>query len=327
MKEEKIEDRLEELKKNYKTSYLAGEYEAVLELIKNTEELLLDESMKEIAEDELISLNEKKESLEKTLQNIIEKEKEEVENPNALVLEIQAGAGGDESSLFAAELAGMYTAYAKIKGWSTNVVDSSESAAGGYKDISIEIKGASAWGELCRETGVHRVQRVPDTEKNGRIHTSTITVAVLPVREKVKFDLDMTEVEFETSRSGGAGGQNVNKVETAVRAIHRPTGLWFRCTSERSQLQNKEKAILMLQTKLLQLKEEEEAKNWSAEKRLQVGRGDRSEKIRTYNFPQDRITDHRVKQSWSSIPRVMAGDFGKIAEAVKEGKVGDAADE
>ncbi len=320
---------LSDFKSNPRTMYLAQEYERLLRAKEEAEALLSDEVMKELAEGEIETLTPQLESLWKQMEDQAEVAKAAEEAPKAMILEIQGGAGGDESSLFAAELALMYQNYAEARGWGWNKLDESVSDVGGYKDVSFEVKGKGAYEALKFETGVHRVQRIPETEKNGRVHTSTVTVSVMPIRSKTNVTIPMSDLEFETSRSGGAGGQNVNKVETAVRVIHKPTGIAIRCTIERSQLKNKERALEMLQAKLDQLAQEEDDKKHASEKKSQVGTGDRSEKIRTYNFPQDRVTDHRIRQSWHGLPKIMEGNMTPVVEALQNftGEFGEAGDD
>ena len=286
-----------------------------------------DESLHEMATKELAFIQEERERIEKQVQEILDKDKEAEEFPNEIILEVRAGAGGDEASLFAWELAHMYEKFSEIEGWQWRVNYESKSDLNGYKEASFEIKGKDVFKKLRYETGVHRVQRIPATEKNGRVHTSTASVAVLPIRKKVNFVINPADLEMEYSRSGGKGGQNVNKVETAVRIIHIPTGLDVRSTNERSQLANREKAMQILVAKLEQLKEEEENKKYGAERKNQIGTGDRSEKIRTYNFSQDRVTDHRIKKSWHNLPKILEGDMGDIIESLESGAVGDAEEE
>jgi len=289
---------LDELKRNHKTSYLAGILERLdKEEIEVREMLARDVSLKEMAEGELKSIQEQRENTEKQIQDILNKDMEEEEIANEIILEVRAGAGGDEASLFAWELAHMYELFSIVKGWEWKTNYESKNELGGYKEASFEVKGKDVYKILRYETGVHRVQRIPATEKNGRVHTSTASVAVLPIKKKISFEINPADLEMEYSRSGGKGGQNVNKVETAVRLIHKPTGIDVRSTNERSQLANREKAMMILTAKLQQLKEEEEAKKYAGTRKDQIGTGDRSEKIRTYNFSQDRVTDHRIKKS------------------------------
>lgn len=318
-----MEINLEELKKNHNTSYLASVLERLnREEVEVREMLDSDESLHEMASAELKNIQEQREMTESQIQEILDKDKEEEEFPNEVVLEVRAGAGGDEASLFAWQLAHMYERFAEIQGWDWKVNYESKSDLDGYKEASFEILGKNVYKKLQYEMGAHRVQRIPATEKNGRVHTSTASIAILPIRKKVKFEINPADLEMEYSRSGGKGGQNVNKVETAVRLIHKPTGLDVRCTSERSQLKNREKAMSILSAKIQQLKDEEEAKKYSGERKAQIGTGDRSEKIRTYNFPQDRITDHRIKKSWHNLPKIMEGDIGPIISSLESGETG-----
>ncbi|TSC87272.1 MAG: Peptide chain release factor 1 [Parcubacteria group bacterium Gr01-1014_8] len=301
---------------DHRVSYLVSEWKKLTQAEKDATELIeVDPSMKDLAEKELSEIGTAKEALMKDLEKIVGADNER-EWPNEVVLEVRAGVGGEEASLFAEELALMYLRFAETRGWSAKKVEESRAALGGIKEGQFQIKGENCYRELQFETGVHRVQRVPATEKAGRIHTSTASVAILPIYKRTKIDINPADLEIEFSRSGGAGGQNVNKVETAVRIIHKPTGIDVRCTSERSQLQNREKAMKLLTSRLQQKKDEEEARLRSADRKEQVGTADRSEKIRTYNFPQDRVTDHRIKESWSNIPKIMAGNLGPIIEAL-----------
>lgn len=315
---------LEELKKNHKTSYFASEYERLLMEEEKVNNLVNeDPSMRDLAVEEIQNIKFQKEAIERQLEEIIKSEKEEDEFPNEIILEVRAGAGGDEASLFAWELAHMYELYAEDKGWSWKIVHESKNEIDGYKEASFEVKGKDVYKELQYETGVHRVQRIPATEKNGRVHTSTASVAILPIRKRTTIEINPGDLDMEYSRSGGAGGQNVNKVETAVRLIHKPTGIDVRCTTERSQLANREKALEILKSKLQVLKDAEEAKKYGDERKNQIGTGDRSEKIRTYNFPQDRVTDHRIKQSFSNLPSIMEGNITKIIDALASGEMGE----
>ena len=309
---------INELKNNPKTSYLADLLQKLLleekEIAKMSEE---DPSFIPLAKEELANIQHQKDGIQKQVDDILKSEKEEEDYPNEIILEVRAGVGGDEAALFASVLAEMYSRYSESRGWSFVTVDESKNALGGYKEASFEIRGKDVSRDLRFETGVHRIQRVPETEKSGRVHTSTASVAVLPIRKHSKIVIDPGDLQVEFTRSGGHGGQNVNKVETAVRIVHLPTNIEVRCTSERSQLKNREKAMSILLSKLEAKKAEDDAKKYSAERKSQIGTADRSEKIRTYNILQDRITDHRIKESWHNIEKILAGDLEPIIDSLK----------
>ncbi len=293
------------------------EYKATAKSLEETRAMLddgLDEEMTALVKQEV-------DSLELQLDRLLQEVKLALtpKDPNDkkdIILEIRAGAGGDEAGLFAADLFRMYSRYAQAKGWGIDIINLNESGIGGFKEIIFEIKGKGAFSRLKYESGVHRVQRVPTTESSGRIHTSTATVAVLPKAEEVDISINPDDLKIDIFHSGGAGGQNVNKVATAVRITHLPTSIVTTCQDERSQLQNKIKAMTVLRTRLLDIERRQQEEKITEERRSQVGTGDRAEKIRTYNFPQDRITDHRIGLTLRNLPRILEGELDELIDAV-----------
>lgn len=275
--------------------------------------------MKELANAEITALEEQLPALESELMAaLIPPDPLDKKN---IIVEIRAGAGGDESSLFAAELMRAYSLYAEKQGWKTESISSNRSDVGGFKEVIFSISGRNVYSQLKFESGVHRVQRVPETEKQGRVHTSTVTVAVLPEAEEVDLKIDPKDLVIEATTSTGAGGQSVNTTYSAVRVQHIPTGLIVYCQDERSQKQNKERALTIMRARLYALEQERLHKEREEARRGQVGTGDRSEKIRTYNFPQDRVTDHRIQQNFHNITAIMDGELDPLIHALKQEEV------
>ena len=288
------------------------EYKQVSKNLEDAKEMMEDPEMKELAEMEMLDAKEKLPKIEEELKILlIPKDPNDDKN---VICEIRAGAGGEEAALFAGELFRMYSMYAERKGFKIDVTYENETGIGGYKEISFMITGKGAYSRFKFESGVHRVQRVPDTESSGRIHTSTATVAVLPEVEDVDIELNPADIRMEVFRASGAGGQHVNKTSSAVRLIHEPTGIVAECQTERSQLQNREYAMRMLRSKIYDIEREKQEKAVASERKSQVGSGDRSEKIRTYNYPQGRITDHRIGFSVLQFENFLNGDMDEMVD-------------
>ena len=288
------------------------EYKKTKQSMDEASEMLSDPELKELAEVEMLEAKEKLPQIEEEIKILLlPKDKDDDKN---VICEIRAGAGGDEAALFAGTLFRMYSMYAERKHWKLEILNENETELGGYKEISFMITGKGAYSRLKFESGVHRVQRVPDTEASGRIHTSTATVAVLPVVEDVEIDINPADIKMEVFRSSGAGGQHINKTSSAVRLIHEPTGIVVECQTERSQFQNKDNAMKMLKTKLYDMEKQKQDSEITNARRSQVGSGDRSEKIRTYNYPQGRITDHRIGLSIYQMDDFLNGNLDDMID-------------
>lgn len=296
-----------------------GQYKDVVASLEETQGMItqgLDEDMAQLARDEMASLQERRDRLIEEIKKALVPR--DLADDKSVIVEIRAGAGGEEAGLFAADLFRMYIRYASNRGWGTEVISSNETGIGGFKEIIFDVTGKGAYSRLKYESGVHRVQRVPLTESSGRIHTSTATVAVLVEAEEVDIAVDPSDLRVDTFRASGAGGQHVNKVESAVRITHLPTGMVVSCQDERSQLKNRAKAMAVLRARLLDAERQRQVQEVTDARRSQVGTGDRSEKIRTYNYPQSRVTDHRIGLTLHSLEAVLEGAIDEIIDAVTD---------
>jgi len=312
----KVSKKYNELKKFFSK---LNQLEEITHKIFSTEKMLNQESAPEMIEmikQEIKKLEEKKVELKKTFQE--EDDNSDKIEKNVVIMEIRAGTGGDEAGLFVADLFRMYSRFAEKMKWKAKIISSHPTTINGFKEIIFEIKGKNVYGLLQNESGIHRVQRIPDTEKNGRIHTSAVSVAVLPEAKEIDIKIENKELRMDYFRASGHGGQNVQKNETAIRITHLPTNTVVSCQDERSQGQNRERAMTILRSRLLAKKEEEAGRNIKEKRQSQVGTGDRSEKIRTYNFPQDRVTDHRIHKSWHGLEQILSGNIESIIKDMEK---------
>ena len=289
-------------------------YKQVLKNIKEDEELLKDPELKDMAKEELKSLEEQRQDLESKLE-ILLLPKDENDEKN-VIMEIRGAAGGDEANIFAGDLFRMYQRYSEKQNWKIEIINAEESSSGGFSQIECLIKGTGVYSKLKFESGAHRVQRIPQTESGGRIHTSTATVIVMPEEENVEIEVKPEDIKVDVYRSGGAGGQSVNTTDSAVRMTHLPTGIVVTCQNERSQLQNKEKALQILKSKIYEEQKRKQEEESGIERRSKIGTGDRSEKIRTYNYPQNRVTDHRIGLTLNKLDRIIEGDLEEVIESL-----------